>query len=211
MGKKTEPETSTPARAAEPKATEAPAQPGGKTMKKKLLVGFGIVGLVGISLAAGIFIAPMMVKKSSASGDKNPSTTAEQVAGDAAAKGEESAKKSEEGGEEGKAAAGTEKFVFDFKKNFTTNLLDPTGRQMIQVTIQVEAASADVKSSIEKNEVRLRHATNMLLGSKTLAELQGAGGMDRFTNELRARYEGVLSKPGAVKEISYADLLFLKQ
>lgn len=206
MGKKTEPETSTPARAAEPKAADAPAQPGGKSMKKKLLAGFGIIGLVGIGLACGIFVAPMM-KKSSEGGDKKPSTTAEQVAGDAAAKGEESAKKTEEG----KATSEAEKFVFDFKKNFTTNLLDPTGRQMIQVTIQVEATSAEAKASIEKNEVRLRHATNMLLGSKTLAELQGAGGMDRLTGELRARYEGVLNKPNPIKEISYADLLFLKQ
>ncbi len=206
MGKKTETDASTPARAADAKPSEAPAQPGGKGMKKNLFFGFGILGLVGVGLAVGILIAPL-AKKSAAAGDKKPSTTAEQIAGDAAVKGEEGAKK--EG--EAKPGAEPERFVFDFKKNFTTNLLDPTGRQLIQVTIQVEAASAEAKTALEKNEVPLRHATNMLLGSKTLAELQGAGGMERLTNELRLRYEGVLNMSGAIKEISYADLLFLKQ
>lgn len=206
VGKKAEPETSTPARAADAKTAEAPAQAGGMNMKKKLVTVFGILGLVGVGLAIGMFIVPMM-KKSPESAEKKPSSTTEQIAGDATAKGEESTKPAEGA----TPAAEADKFVFDFKKNFITNLLDPSGRQMIQMTIQVEANSADGKAAIEKNEVRLRHATNILLNGKTLAELQGPGGMDRLTNELRARYEGVMEKPGAIKEISYADLMFVKQ
>ena len=71
------------------------------------------------------------------------------------------------------AAAGADlKFEFD---RITTNLLDPTMRQYVQLSLTLEAGSPEGLEAIQANEVPLRDATLMLLGSKTKEEMGPCG------------------------------------
>ena len=100
---------------------------------------------------------------------------------------------------------------FQFKNSFMVNLLDPSGRQYIQMGIQIEAATAEIRRLMEMNEAPLRDATIMLISGKTLEEVQSPAGVDRLKHELRARYEGVLGRPRGISEIYITDKLLLRQ
>jgi flagellar FliL protein len=119
-------------------------------------------------------------------------------AGGEAAGGE---KKAAEGGKDGAGAAGGGKedltCVFD---KFTTNLSDDLN-SFVQMKLEMEATTAEAKSTIEANIAPLRDATLMVLSTKSKSDLQTLAGKERLKRELLARYQGVLNSEKLIRNL----------
>ncbi len=191
----------------------APAASQGKGMKKLLPIIVGAVLLV-VGLAGGVFLAPMLSPKEEApTAEVEPidKIIAEATSDGAHGGGHGSADSGSPTPAAGGAAPSTKDLTFQFGSNIVVNLLEPTGRQFIQMGIQIRATSAEARQLIEDNEAPLRDATIMLISGKTMEDLQGPAGMDRLKNELRARYDGVLGRPRAIGDIYFIDRLIMRQ
>lgn len=180
---------------------------------KKIIMIVAVVLLVAGAAFGGMMIGRKQAPKAPAATEKGKAVSDEVKAdaggGEGAAEGEKEAKPAEksEGGEkkEGEGAATAAKeaapvdliYVFD---KFTTNLSDDLATY-VQMKVELEAASADAKKTIEANVAPLRDATLMLLSSKTRDDVQSLAGKERLKRELLVRYQGVLNSSKIVRNV----------
>lgn len=187
------------------KPEETPAAPKKKRFGKKfILIAAGLLVLVGGGVAGGLMFTAHKAK-----GDKTETAKPvdKELADDATAKDGEGGGKTE-----GAAGADSSKqsLIFKFDDKFIVNLVDPKGRQFLQASLQLEAASPKGLKQIQDNVAPLRDAIIMLLSSKTRDDIETAAGKERFKRELMVRIDGIL-EPKAVRNIYITDMLVMSQ
>lgn len=78
---------------------------------------------------------------------------------------------------------------------FLVNLSDPLGKRFIRLSVDVEVANPAVVEELTKQNARIRDSINLLLGSKTYADLSPMEGKLRLKNEILDRLNQILGGP----------------
>ena len=89
---------------------------------------------------------------------------------------------------------------------FMVNLADPLGRRYIRLTIEVEVNSADAAAELNNNTAKVRDAINMLLSSKSYADLAPSENKILLKNEIVERLNQILGGP-KVARVYFVDIV----
>lgn len=89
---------------------------------------------------------------------------------------------------------------------FMVNLTDPLGRRYIKLTIEVEVNSADAQATLEGSTPRVRDAINMLLSSKSYADLASTENKIILKSEIVERLNQILGGP-KVARVYFVDFV----
>ena len=78
---------------------------------------------------------------------------------------------------------------------FMVNLSDPLGRRYIKLTLEVEVTSEQAAAELENSTAKVRDAVNLLLSSKSYADLAPAESKIMLKNEIVERLNQILGGP----------------
>lgn len=89
---------------------------------------------------------------------------------------------------------------------FVTNLNDPGGKRYIKTKIELEYTDKNLKNELNQRLPELRDAILTLLGSKTLADIQGIGGKIALRTELITKINQIL-KTGKIRNLYFTQFV----
>ena len=89
---------------------------------------------------------------------------------------------------------------------FMVNLADPLGRRYIKLTIEVEVNSEQAAIELQNNAAKVRDAINLLLSSKSYADLAPAESKILLKNEIVERLNQILGGP-KVARVYFVDIV----
>lgn len=112
---------------------------------------------------------------------------------------------SEQSGSAQQGQAGSSKNIVVGLPTFTVNLADPLGRRYIKLTLEVEVNSEEAAKELENNTAKVRDAINMLLSSKSYADLAPAENKILLKNEIVERLNQILGGP-KVARVYFVDM-----
>ncbi|MCK9238894.1 flagellar basal body-associated FliL family protein [Desulfocurvus sp.] len=75
---------------------------------------------------------------------------------------------------------------------FLVNLADPLGRRYLKLSMDVELRNKDAAEKIKKNEPKVRDAVNLLLSSKTFADLSSMESKLALKDEIVSRLNQIV-------------------
>jgi flagellar FliL protein len=75
---------------------------------------------------------------------------------------------------------------------FLVNLADPLGRRYLKLSMDVELRDKDAAEKIKKNEPKVRDAMNLLLSSKTFADLSSMESKLALKDEIVSRLNQIV-------------------
>ncbi len=78
---------------------------------------------------------------------------------------------------------------------FMVNLSDPLGRRYIKLTLEVEVNSEQAAEELQNSTAKVRDAVNLLLSSKSYADLAPAESKILLKNEIVERLNQILGGP----------------
>ncbi|MBQ4133325.1 MAG: flagellar basal body-associated FliL family protein [Desulfovibrionaceae bacterium] len=157
---------------------EKPKKKRGKLFKILIL----LVLLGGIGFAVWKFLLPMVL-------DSDSSAEPQAV---------EQAQSAEE-------AASLENVVVPLP-TFMVNLSDPLGRRYIKLTVEVEVNSEQAAEELLNSTAKVRDAINLLLSSKSYADLAPAENKIMLKNEIVERLNQILGGP-KVARVYFAEIV----
>lgn len=82
---------------------------------------------------------------------------------------------------------------------FLTNLADPSGKRLIQVTVEIEASGDKAVKELQKKAVPVHDAILGVLRSKTAADLQGQEGMAALATDIGKAAEALMTEGKVMK------------
>ncbi|HEY3315715.1 MAG TPA: flagellar basal body-associated FliL family protein [Bacillota bacterium] len=82
---------------------------------------------------------------------------------------------------------------------FLTNLADPSGKRLVQVTLEIEVTGDKAVQELTKKAVPVHDAILGVLRSKTSADLQGQTGMAALATDLGKAVEALLTQGKVMK------------
>lgn len=89
---------------------------------------------------------------------------------------------------------------------FMVNLSDPLGRRYIKLTIEVEMNSPDAAVELQNSTAKVRDSINLLLSSKSYADLAPAESKILLKNEIVERLNQILGGP-KVARVYFVDIV----
>ena len=89
---------------------------------------------------------------------------------------------------------------------FTVNLADPLGRRYIRLTLEVEVNSEDAAAELTNSTAKVRDAINLLLSSKSYADLAPSENKILLKNEIVERLNQILGGP-KVARVYFVDIV----
>lgn len=89
---------------------------------------------------------------------------------------------------------------------FMVNLADPLGRRYIKLTVDVEVNSPEAAAELEKSSPKVRDAVNMLLSSKSYADLAPSENKILLKSEIVERLNQILGGP-KVARVYFVDMV----
>lgn len=89
---------------------------------------------------------------------------------------------------------------------FMVNLADPLGRRYIKLTIEVEVNSDQAAAELQNSTAKVRDAINLLLSSKSYADLAPAENKIMLKNEIVERLNQILGGP-KVARVYFVDMV----
>jgi len=89
---------------------------------------------------------------------------------------------------------------------FMVNLADPLGRRYIKLTIEVEMNSPDAAVELQNSTAKVRDSINLLLSSKSYADLAPAESKILLKNEIVERLNQILGGP-KVARVYFVDIV----
>ena len=89
---------------------------------------------------------------------------------------------------------------------FMVNLADPLGRRYIKLTIEVEMNSQSAAEELQNNTAKARDSINLLLSSKSYADLAPAENKILLKNEIVERLNQILGGP-KVARVYFVDIV----
>lgn len=89
---------------------------------------------------------------------------------------------------------------------FMVNLADPLGRRYIKLTIEVEMNSQSAAEELQNNTAKVRDSINLLLSSKSYADLAPAENKILLKNEIVERLNQILGGP-KVARVYFVDIV----
>lgn len=179
--------------AAAPDAGKTPAVAAAPALPIKLLI---IV--VAAALVAGIGGAFVIVKVMGSGHSNGGGEASEEHKAEASAK-------SEGHGDGGKQGAGPMGVMFDLDP-FIVNLADAPDIRYLKMTIKLEVENEGVSANLSGRIPQLRDTVLVLLSSKDSATIRTPQGKFQLRDEITARINGLLPKPG-VKTAYFTDFV----
>ena len=86
------------------------------------------------------------------------------------------------------------------------NLADPLGRRYIKLTVDVEVNSPEAAAELERSAPKVRDAVNMLLSSKSYADLAPSENKILLKSEIVERLNQILGGP-KVARVYFVDMV----
>jgi len=89
---------------------------------------------------------------------------------------------------------------------FLTNLADNGGRRFIRVVVEFSVDDRLVTRELDQKSAAVADGILAVLRSKTLAEVEGAAGMEALARDIAARVNGLL-KTGRVTRVFFVEFI----
>ena len=115
-----------------------------------------------------------------------------------------------EEGEGGVAAAPEEQSSIEAFDSMVVNVMGTQGTRYLKVAVSVELSSTSLKEYAEEfndRKVQLMDRLNAVLSSKSLDQLDSPAQRDDIKRQLRDELQGVLKKPGSIKNVYFTDFV----
>lgn len=108
--------------------------------------------------------------------------------------------------EEAAAAGGKELGVLHSLRPFIVNLVDPSGKRYLKVTLDLELTGPEVKGEVETRRPQVRDTILILLSSKSFEDINTPEGKLRLRNEIISRVNLYLTA-GKVKNVYFTEFV----